>query len=37
MKEATEHLLKDHGFCVDNETTVLVGVCKDCMEKRGGE
>ncbi len=37
MKEATEHLLKDHGFCVDNETTVLVGVCKDCMAKRGGE
>lgn len=35
MKEANEHLLKEHGFCVDNELTVLVGVCKDCMAKKG--
>ena len=35
MKEATGHLLEEHGFCVDNELTVLVGTCKDCMAKKG--
>lgn len=35
MKEANEHLLKEHGFCVDNELTVLVGKCGDCMKKKG--
>ncbi len=32
MRGANEHLLKDHGFCVDNEKTILVGVCADCMK-----
>lgn len=33
MKEANEHLFKSHGFMVDNEKTVLVGVCADCLKK----
>ena len=40
MKDANEHLLKDHGFCVDNEKTILVGLCADCMkgdEKNGSD
>ena len=40
MKDANEHLLKDHGFCVDNEKTILVGICADCMkgdEKNGSD
>lgn len=37
MKEANEHLLEEHGFCVDNELTVLVGKCRDCMKKEGGK
>ena len=40
MKDANEHQLKDHGFCVDNEKTILVGICADCMkgdEKNGSD
>ena len=40
MKDANEHLLMDHGFCVDNEKTILVGICADCMkgdEKNGSD
>ena len=40
MKDANEHLLKDHDFCVDNEKTILVGICADCMkgdEKNGSD
>lgn len=40
MRDANEHLLKDHGFCVDNEKTILVGTCSDCMkgdEKNGSD
>ena len=32
MKEANEHLFKDHGFKIDNEKTVLVGLCADCLK-----
>lgn len=32
MKGANEHLFRSHGFCVDNEKTVLVGVCADCLK-----
>ncbi len=32
MKEANEHLLKSHGFKIDNEKTVLIGLCADCLK-----
>lgn len=32
MKEANEHLFKNHGFKIDNEKTVLVGLCADCLK-----
>lgn len=37
MKEAGEHILEHHGFLVDKSKTVLYGLCRDCLEKRGGE
>ena len=32
MNEANAHLLKNHGFSVDNEKTVIIGLCADCLK-----
>ena len=32
-----EHILKEHGFCVDNRRTVMYGICKSCNGKESGE
>ena len=33
MKEISEHLQKDHGFMVECEGSVLLGLCNDCKDK----
>ena len=36
MRVMSEHLMKDHGFCLDPRETILVGICEKCREE-GGE
>ncbi len=33
MNELYEHVLDGHHFSIDNEKTVLYGVCEECMDK----
>ncbi len=33
MTEINGHLMADHGFALDCEKSMLVGICKDCREK----
>ena len=35
MHEVNEHLLSHHGFLVDNEKSLLFGLCEDCLKKEG--
>ena len=33
MHELTKHLLEHHGFILECDDSVLLGICKDCGEK----
>lgn len=33
--EVERHILKEHGFSIDNCRTVLYGHCEDCAKKQG--
>ena len=34
MESVNNHILEEHGFCIDNSKSLLFGFCEDCMKEK---
>ena len=34
MENVNNHILEEHGFCIDNSKSLLFGLCEDCMKEK---